>query len=84
MPDRERKPFDQLLYFIYALLGLAVVIAFLGIVNTLALSVHERTPRGRAAAGCWDRSGPLRTMLILESVPIALLGGLVGVALGVA
>ena len=38
----QREPIDQLLYIVYALLGLAVVIAILGIVNTLALSVIER------------------------------------------
>ena len=38
----QREPIDQLLFIVYALLGLAVVIAVLGIVNTLALSVIER------------------------------------------
>ena len=39
----QREPIDQLLLIVYALLGLALVIAVLGIVNTLALSVIERT-----------------------------------------
>ncbi len=42
-PQEQREPIDQLVLMIYALLGLALVIAVLGIVNTLALSVIERT-----------------------------------------
>src|SRR5690606_18048253 len=41
--EEQRAPIDQLLLLIYALLGLALTIAVLGIVNTLALSVIERT-----------------------------------------
>ena len=41
--DSQRAQVDQLLYLIYALLGLAIIIAALGIVNTLALSIVERT-----------------------------------------
>ena len=41
--EEQRAPIDQMLLLIYALLGLALVIAVLGIVNTLALSVIERT-----------------------------------------
>ena len=37
------EPIDSLLNLIYGLLALAVVIALIGIANTLALSVHERT-----------------------------------------
>ena len=42
---------DQMLNLIYGLLALAVVIALIGIANTLALSVHERTRELGAAAG---------------------------------
>ena len=47
-----RDQINQLLYVVYALLGLAVIIAILGIVNTLALSVVERTRR----SACSGRS----------------------------
>ena len=41
--QEQREPIDQFVLIIFALLGLALVIAVLGIVNTLALSVIERT-----------------------------------------
>lgn len=78
----QRKPVDQLLYMIYALLGLAVVIAVLGIVNTLALSVIERTREIGLLRAVGLSRRQLRTMLRLESVAIALLGAVLGVALG--
>jgi putative ABC transport system permease protein len=78
----QRKPIDQLLYIIYALLGLAVVIAVLGIVNTLALSVIERTREIGLLRAVGLSRRQLRTMLRLESVTIALLGAVLGVVLG--
>jgi len=78
----QRKPIDQMLYIIYALLGLAVVIAVLGIVNTLALSVIERTREIGLLRAVGLSRRQLRTMLRLESVAIALLGAVLGVVLG--
>jgi putative ABC transport system permease protein len=78
----QRKPIDQLLYIIYALLGLAVVIAVLGIINTLALSVIERTREIGLLRAVGLSRRQLRTMLRLESVTIALLGAVLGVVLG--
>ncbi|KQZ90187.1 ABC transporter permease [Phycicoccus sp. Root563] len=78
----QRKPIDQLLYIIYALLGLAVIIAILGIINTLALSVIERTREIGLLRAVGLSRRQLRTMLRLESVAIALLGAVLGVVLG--
>ncbi len=79
----QRAQFDQLLVLVYALLALALVIAVLGIVNTLALSVIERTREvGLLRAIGLDRS-QLRRMVRLEAVVISVLGALLGVALGV-
>jgi putative ABC transport system permease protein len=78
----QRAPIDQMLMMIYALLGLAVVIAVLGIVNTLALSVIERTRElGLLRAVGLDRR-QLRRMVRLESVVIALLGAVLGTVMG--
>jgi putative ABC transport system permease protein len=80
----QRKPIDQLLFIVYALLGLAVVIAVLGIVNTLALSVIERVREIGLLRAVGLSRRQLRTMLRLESVAIALLGAVLGVVLGMA
>ena len=74
---------NQLLYMIYGLLALAIVIAVIGIVNTLGLSVIERTREiGLLRAIGLSRS-QLRRMITLESVTIAVLGAVLGLALGV-
>jgi putative ABC transport system permease protein len=78
----QRGPIDQLLLLIYALLGLAVVIAVLGIVNTLALSVIERTREVGLLRAVGLSRRQLRTMVRLESTVISLLGAVLGVALG--
>lgn len=81
--DEQRGFINQLLYLIYALLGLAIVIAVLGIVNTLGLSVLERTREiGLLRAVGLSRT-QLQGMVWLESIAIALLGALLGIVLGV-
>ncbi len=78
----QRASIDPLLYIIYALLGLAITIAVLGIVNTLALSVIERTREVGLLRAVGLSRRQLRTMIRLESVAVALLGAVLGVALG--
>jgi putative ABC transport system permease protein len=79
----QRGQFNQLLFLIYALLGLALVIAALGIVNTLALSVIERTREVGLLRAIGLGRRQLRTMIRLEAVVIAVLGALLGVAMGI-
>ncbi|HET7763090.1 MAG TPA: FtsX-like permease family protein [Phycicoccus sp.] len=78
----QRRPIDQLLFIVYALLGLAVVIAVLGIVNTLALSVIERVREIGLLRAVGLSRRQLRTMLRLESIAIAVLGAVLGIVLG--
>jgi putative ABC transport system permease protein len=60
-----------------------VIIALIGIVNTLALSIHERVRElGLLRAVGMDRRG-LRSMIRWESVVIAVLGAVLGLATGV-
>lgn len=73
---------NQLLYMIYALLGLAIIVAILGVVNTLALSVVERTREIGLMRAIGTSRRQMRRMIRLESVVIALFGALVGLALG--
>jgi putative ABC transport system permease protein len=77
------KPFNQLLGLVYALLVFAVLIAALGIANTLALSVYERTRElGLLRAVGMTRS-QLRSTLRWEAVLIALQGTLLGLIVAV-
>lgn len=71
------------LNIMYGLLGMSVVIAVLGVVNTMAMSVFERRREiGMLRAIGLDRRG-IGRMVRLESLVIALFGGVVGVLLGV-
>lgn len=83
LAEEQRGPIDQLLLLIYGLLALALVIAVLGIVNTLALSVIERTREVGLLRAIGLSRRQLRTMIRLESVVIAVLGALLGTGLGV-
>jgi putative ABC transport system permease protein len=73
---------DQLLALLYGLLGLAIVIAILGIINTLALSVVERRREIGMLRAIGMRRGQVRRTIYVESALIALFGAVVGVALG--
>ena len=73
---------NQMLGLIYALLGLAILIALLGIANTLALSIFERTREiGLLRAVGMTRS-QLRSAIRWESVIIALQGTALGLVIG--
>ena len=78
----QQGQLNVLLYILYALLGLAVIIAIFGIVNTLALSVFERTRE----IGLLRAVGMVRSQLwgviTMESVAISVFGALMGVVLG--
>ncbi|WP_340378332.1 FtsX-like permease family protein [Streptomyces sp. SS7] len=72
----------QLLNLIYGLLALAIVVAVLGVVNTLALSVVERTREIGLMRAIGLSRRQLRRMIRMESVVIALFGALLGLGLG--
>lgn len=78
-----RKPIDQFVLMIYALLGLALIIGVLGIVNTLALSVIERTREVGLLRAIGLSRRQTRRMVRLEAVVISVLGALLGIAIGV-
>ncbi|MFJ9819041.1 ABC transporter permease [Streptomyces sp. NPDC101151] len=83
--DYKKLVHDQiavLLYLVYALLGLAIVIAVLGVVNTLALSVVERTREIGLLRAIGLGRRQLRRMIRLESVVIAVFGAVLGLGLG--
>ncbi|MGW4894891.1 ABC transporter permease [Kitasatospora sp. NPDC004240] len=79
----NRQMVTAVLNMMYGLLGMSVVIAVLGVVNTMAMSVFERRREiGMLRAIGLDRRG-IGRMVRLESLVIALFGGVVGVALGI-
>jgi putative ABC transport system permease protein len=80
--EEQREPIDQFVLIIFALLGLALIIAVLGIVNTLALSVIERTREVGLLRAIGLSRSQLRRMITLESVVISLLGALLGTVMG--
>jgi putative ABC transport system permease protein len=77
------KEIDQMLNLIYGLLVLAIVIALIGIANTLALSVHERTRELGLLRAVGMTRRQMRGAIRWESVIIALLGTGLGFALGI-
>jgi putative ABC transport system permease protein len=74
---------DQILNLLLTLLALAVVIALLGIVNTLALSVVERTRELGLLRAIGMRRGQVGAMVAGEAMIIAVLGAVLGIVLGV-
>ncbi|MEU2716203.1 FtsX-like permease family protein [Streptomyces sp. NPDC007205] len=77
------KMFTLMLNMLYGLLGMAVIVAVLGVINTLAMSVFERSQEiGMLRAIGLDRRA-VKRMVRLESMVISLFGGVLGIGLGV-
>ncbi|MGW7817001.1 ABC transporter permease [Streptomyces puniciscabiei] len=75
--------FTTMLNMLYGLLGMAVIVAVLGVINTLAMSVFERAQEiGMLRAIGLDRKA-VKRMVRLESLVISLFGGVLGIGLGV-
>jgi putative ABC transport system permease protein len=74
---------DQILNLTTGLLVLAVVIALLGIVNTMALSVTERTRELGVLRAIGMRRGQLAATVTIEAGLVAVFGAVLGIALGV-
>jgi putative ABC transport system permease protein len=80
--EAELRGADLVLGVLYALLALAVVIGILGVVNTLALSVTERTREIGLLRALGLARGQLRAVIRVESALIALTGGVLGIGGG--
>jgi putative ABC transport system permease protein len=78
----QAEQVDQLLLLLYVLLALSVVIAVLGIVNTLALSVFERTREIGLLRAVGLSRGQLSATITIEAVATAVFGAVLGAALG--
>ena len=80
--ESQSSQIGAFLNLIYVLLGLAVGIAVLGIANTLALSVYERTHEFGLLRAVGMTRKQMKTMVRYESIIIAVFGSLLGIALG--
>jgi putative ABC transport system permease protein len=78
----EQNSVNQLLGLVYVLLALAVLIALIGIVNTLMLSVFERTREIGLLRAVGMKRPQVRAMIRSESVIIALFGAVIGLIIG--
>src|SRR5207237_4010769 len=77
------KPIDQLLNLLYVLLALSVVVSLLGIVNTLVLTVFERTREIGMLRAVGMTRRQVRMMIRYESIVTSLMGAALGLVVGV-
>ncbi|MFN7149995.1 MAG: ABC transporter permease, partial [Microthrixaceae bacterium] len=80
--DEVAGEINQLLGIVYVLLALSIIIALMGIANTLALSIHERTRELGLLRAIGQTRSQVRAMVRRESVIIALFGTVGGIVLG--
>jgi putative ABC transport system permease protein len=78
----QQQQVNELLGLVYALLALAILIALIGIVNTLMLSVFERTHEIGLLRAVGMRRRQVRTMIRAESVILSLFGAVIGIVIG--
>ena len=81
--DKEDREFDQFLTMLYVLLALSVIISLFGMVNTLVLSVFERTREVGMLRAVGMTRRQTRRMIRHESVITALIGAALGLPLGI-
>ena len=77
------KPINQLLNLLYVLLALSVVVSLLGIVNTLVLTVYERTREIGMLRAVGMTRRQVRMMIRYESIVTALMGAALGIGVGI-
>jgi len=80
---QQDEDFNQFLIMLYVLLALAVIISLFGMVNTLVLTVYERTRELGMLRAVGMTKRQTRRMIRHESVITALIGAALGVPLGI-
>jgi putative ABC transport system permease protein len=76
------KPINNLLSLLYALLGLSVIVSIFGIINTLVLTVYERTRELGMLRAVGMTRRQVRRMIRHESIVTSLIGAALGIAIG--
>jgi putative ABC transport system permease protein len=82
LKDDTREQVNQLLVLIYALLALSIVISLFGVVNTLVLTIHERTREIGMLRAIGTSRAQVRQMIRYESLITAMIGAIIGLAFG--
>jgi putative ABC transport system permease protein len=80
--DDQRALLNRLLFLVYALLALSILISLFGVVNTLILTIHERTREIGMLRAIGMSRRQVRGMIRYESVITAMIGAIIGAALG--
>jgi putative ABC transport system permease protein len=81
--DREDADFNEFITFLYVMLTLAVFVSIFGMINTLVLSVYERTREIGMLRAIGMTRRQVRRMIRQESVITALIGAALGLPLGI-
>ena len=81
--DNQIGPLNNILNVLFVLLALSIVISLFGIVNTLVLTVYERTRELGMLRAVGMTRRQTRRMIRYESVITALMGGVIGILLGI-
>ena len=81
--DEAAGQIDDILNFVYVLLALSILIALMGIANTMSLSIHERTRELGLLRAVGQTRAQTRSMVRWEAVVISLFGTVAGAVVGV-
>ncbi len=81
--DNQIAPLNRILLVLYVLLALSVIISLVGIVNTLVLTVFERTREIGMLRAIGMTRRQIRRMILHESIITALIGAAIGIVLGI-
>ena len=81
--EREDSDFNEFISFLYVMLTLAVFVSIFGMINTLVLSVYERTREIGMLRAIGMTRRQVRRMIRQESIITALIGAAVGLPLGI-
>jgi putative ABC transport system permease protein len=80
--DQIASQVNKLLALVYALLSLSIIVSLFGIVNTLVLSIHERTRELGMLRAIGTSRRQVRRIVRYESLITAMIGGILGILLG--
>ncbi len=84
LKDSQSDAINQLLAVIYVLLALSVIISLFGVVNTLVLTIYERTREIGMLRAIGASRSQIRRMVRYESLITAMIGAIIGAVIGIA